>query len=250
MAKGTICCSASSTKLYGFMSGHRWVPLLLLAMVYVTVVATLGGCYAMASSDGHLNDFDGLPAISVLGDKMPEHALFAAGFALLTGLSAWYRLAQLDEAVPGSGANNTFFALVLVGLPCIIVMAAIPTSSSAGAIHLGAAAVGLLLLAVSVIAIHIWATLKSCQGTCSIDAHIPARLRYALYWFCILSALTGPVLFGVWISDVSQTPLEWAGVSMVFVSLLPYFVFFACGKSRAQQQYLPLREGGGGAAME
>lgn len=223
------------------MAQRRPIVLLLLALVFVIPAATLGGCYAMASAEGHLPADGSLPAISLLGDKMPEHALFASGFALLCVVLVpvlLYRAALL-ESTPLTPAGVYFnWALLvsaLVALPCLVVMGAIPTSSSAGSIHLGAAAIGLVLLALYLAVSSVWLGIRSCATNNPCDASVPKGLRIACYIWSIMSGFAGPALFGVWITDVSVTIFEWVGVALVFMALLPFFVYFAAAPKTMQQ---------------
>lgn len=219
------------------MSKRRWVPIALLLSAFVVVASSLGGCYALAVSYGHLRSSSLPPAISLLGDRMPERALFIVGFAVLAvlhSLALVFRAGQLDVARPHSAWNAVGLVLGFLGLAAVVVMAAIPESSSAGAVHFGAAAVGVgLLSAYSIYTAAcclVWALGGGVDGVRVSRGW--AVVAFASYAWAATTGLLGPILFGVWMADVSDTPLEWAGVGMVFASFAPLVVLFAAPHRR------------------
>ena len=71
--------SISRTRIWKALDKHAWLNIVALTLIYVFVALMLGIEYALASKEGHLQDARDPPAISELGDKMPEHAIFIVG---------------------------------------------------------------------------------------------------------------------------------------------------------------------------
>jgi hypothetical protein len=197
-------------------------------------VAMCVGCYSIAKGNGDLDMYNGnLPPISALGGHFPEQGLFIFGFSLqavLLLVCIFYRSAMIDQVEPGSKVNNVLFVLALIGLPNLIVMASVSmyTPLPAGVFHLGCAAVGMVLLA----SYNFWTTifclwLSFRSSNRCVDSHVSLKVvRIALYLFTCALSLLGPILFAVWMSDVSVTIFEWVAVSLVFSSMFPNLVFF------------------------
>lgn len=233
----------SATPPWRSSSQHKWLPIAILGLGYVIIIVSLSGCYAIANARDHLSGQPVPPAISMLGDQMPEHALFLVGFILLVLCLAYclfFRAGQIDCARPRSIINLTALIIALLGLLAVIVMAAIPTSSSLGEVHLIAAGVGMLFLSLYGVLTSAMCLLWSLNPKLQLpDPKVSPPLRFVCYCVTACTALLGPILFGVWLSNVDNTLFEWVGVVNVFTSFLPMFVLFALHehKGSALEEY-------------
>jgi hypothetical protein len=227
-----MCFRLSETKLWKAWRGSV-LPLVCLGLSFVALTVTLVTCYAIALGNGHLAMYGGsLPPISALGGNYPEQGLFIGGFfvsCLCSMVTVTFRSAQIDEAAPGHWANNLLFVLALFGLPWLIVMSSISMyNEQLGWLHLSAAGVALAMLSSYVF----WTSVLSLylmfrgKGPVVLDSRISRNVRLGLNLYSGILSLTAPILFAVWVSDVSVTPIEWTAVVLIYSSLLPYFVIF------------------------
>ena len=220
----------SSLRLSTFGFKHPWLPLTCLVASFVWIVIFLAGCYAMANSEGHL--YAGLPAISALGDKYPEHILFAVGFAVLALIfvfALYFRAAQIDldlqRAAKGLRVLNVI-ALVIgwLGAPFLIVMGAIPDSSDAGVMHFVGAGVAMGCFALSLIL----TTIVNLIGNKHCDEWVNRVVRIGLYLLGLLLSILAISFFIFWMmGHQDQTIFEWLGVALLFLGFAPNLVFFA-----------------------
>lgn len=222
----------SSSKMHALGEAHAWLRLVTISMAFLVIAITLGVCYGMASSEGHL-DYPGLPSISALGDHMPEHVVFAVGFALVAtcmAVSIVWRMMQLDSG-DGSGkvANICIACVGWLGCPFLIVMGAIPDSSSAGVIHFISAGIAMGTFAIYLISASVFALVLSLSHRfTAIDARVPRVLRICCYIWSIVVATISISLFLYWMmGNQDQNEFEWAGVAILFVAFLPYCLFFS-----------------------
>jgi hypothetical protein len=232
----------SHTSLWKALNRRKWLRLLLIAMVYFVITTTLFVCYLITAANGHLRRIPGLPAISLLGDYYPEHIVFALGFSLMAAfiaLPVFYRAGQLDFVSPDNCANNVFLALPVIGLPAIVAMGLIPEGSHLGAIHFISAAIGLGLLSLWCLFTSLLALVFLCQGK-PVDPALPTMVRIGCYLLSVIAAIAAPLLFGKWMTNVHITVLEWSGVSLCFVSFLPFFILLAPDSGIIDVELLPV----------
>jgi hypothetical protein len=171
---------------------------------------------------------------------MPEHILFAVGFALLAVilfLVFFFRAVQLARDLPNKKGlkimNIVALSIGWLGCPFLIVMGAIPDSSSAGIMHFVGAGIAMGCFALSLIS----TAAVSLAGSSTCDRWLPRAVRICLYVFSAILALVALVLFVYWMmGNQDQTILEWLGVVLLFVGFGPDFVFFARYRRRDSEE--------------
>lgn len=223
-------CSLSRTRFFDrFIKPRPWIPVVVTSSALLCIILTLGICYAVVSSDGHLSNDPGFPAISALGDLMPEHIPFALGFGILcviVGFIIFFRTAQLDMSRPGSILNNIIACIGWLALPWLFIMGAIPDSVSQW--HFIGAGLAMLLLNVYLFSVSLLAIIWSCCGRPSDPRVSRQGIAYALYAWSALMCVLSVTLFGYWFAaDNELTQLEWAGVGVIFAAFAPWIAFFA-----------------------
>lgn len=211
----------------------RWRGLLLLAAALLTGLLTMLVSYSVARGDGDIevND-DGQPAISDLGDKMPEHAVFAVGFTLLAAqlvlLVLVARLALLRAAVrlgssrsPPPLVHSLVAGLGLAAVPFLCLMAWIPDSASP--VHFISALIMFGVLALYEVAFSILAIAVLRRAPAW-----PWPLALLMLWLlgCALGAV---ICAGYWVMSTNNV-FEYLAVALEFAFFAGYGWIFEFGR--------------------
>lgn len=164
------------------------------------------------------------------------YMIFLIVISVAVFVVTFYRTGLLDLNNEGAIMNNVLFLYSFVSYPCLIIMSAIPTSSPQGAIHLVFAMLGLGTLVIYLVSLHIY-SFYLAKTRMSLDQIMPPVLRYLCYGFTILSATLGFILCAIWVTNTDNTPFEWAGVFMIFIAILPYYILFIYAARRRKMAY-------------
>jgi peptidoglycan biosynthesis protein MviN/MurJ (putative lipid II flippase) len=108
--------------------------------------------------------------------------------------------------------------------------------------HLLCAAIGFVLLShysawTSVFCL--WLTFRREKHTCA-DEGVNKSVRVVIYGLIWLLSMFAPILFVVWMTDVTKTILEWIAVSTLYMAILPNFYFFAVARKNTSH-YHPIQ---------
>lgn len=226
--------SLSELSIWQFFQRRPLLCVVTLASILVLIVATLTVCFFV--SRPHVNWARRLPAISALGNLMPEHIPFAIGFTLISllfGLVVFIRAGQLDAASPGSVTNILIAALGWFGVPALIVMGCVPDSVSES--HFIGAGVAMVCFALHAILTSVFCIVHSCCSCMCLggiagqpDHKVPLALRIVLYLFSIAAASVSVTLFVYWMLLAHEENIfEWVGVALIFTAYFPLGIFFA-----------------------
>lgn len=202
-----------------------WCVTLLPAVICVWLATFLGICYSIASSHGHLDDNGGgNPEISDLGDKDPEHGLFAFGFtciALLLPVLVWLRHAAVAAATAGAGPtiavlNSAWAVVALASLPAMLTMAYVRESASDAHFEGAIATFGL---------VAIFETIHAVLAALALRAGHPLERGDKALSGGICIAYVGLLTVGfistlVWIPSDGNATAEYFAASMPFAYLL------------------------------
>lgn len=219
------------------------VPLMPTILTLFLVVI-LSSCYSLASSGGHLDDNDGdLPEISDLGDKSPEHGLFAFGFtvaALMILFIARHRFSHLrlviarsEQACGGATAAtcrtlNALWAAVAVAACCFMLLMAFVCESCSDLHYVGA--IGAFGLVAVFQTLHTaLVALLLARGVTVAGATRPGGAAEGDKWYSTATVLVSSGLLAggffstlAWVSTKSAVP-EYVAAASPFAYMIVAF---------------------------
>jgi hypothetical protein len=203
----------------------RWTPLVLLWGGIVAIAVCLG----VAGSIVGVSDWPVNPAISNLAESDQSFPLFALGFTLLAvclvaalACRAACLIGTLTS-VAQRVANAVWFGLAVLAVPFILMMAYIRDDSAAGGLHFLGAGVGMGLIGLAGILHSLF-----CLCWFDVDVQIPPKLRKGAYVLQVVGFILALTTFAIWfVSDKSDSTLEWVGFLLIMASYGSFSVFFA-----------------------
>lgn len=240
-------------------------------LVLATLLIFLPICYHLARINHHLwDDSNEIPAISSLGNHLPEYWLFAAGFAVVSLLGIfcmWFRARQLHSLTlyrsnyPLSNTQIIFLAFnwIIFGIGvsslCLLTaMAYTDYPETRAALHFILAGISVGLLSIYLVFVNLLATFMllisrlapnsySLNYNSEPDSSIDS-LYLRLFLYLLPSTMAGIALYWFigWQDRKLPMIYEWMAFGMLMCSLCPLSALFFRHKSKNLQSYNLLPE--------